>query len=144
MREINKIILHCSDSEWGDKDVIDLWHKARGFTKIGYHFVILNGQPASGSVYNAKFDGVIEIGRGVEEVGAHCLGQNKDSIGICLIGKHHFTAVQLYEALPALVHNLVVAYKLTTSQVYGHYEFTPEKTCPNIDMKLLTRSLRVL
>ena len=43
MREIKKIIIHCSDSEFGDAALIDKWHKERGWTGIGYHYVILNG-----------------------------------------------------------------------------------------------------
>jgi len=34
MREVKKIILHCSDSEWGDAAEIDKWHKARGWQGI--------------------------------------------------------------------------------------------------------------
>ena len=43
MRKIKEIIIHCSATK-ENKDYtvadIDRWHRARGFRKIGYHFVI--------------------------------------------------------------------------------------------------------
>ncbi|WP_285658498.1 N-acetylmuramoyl-L-alanine amidase, partial [Helicobacter bizzozeronii] len=76
MRTINKVIIHCSATK-EEKDFcaldIDRWHKERGWKCVGYHYVI-------------KLDGTIEKGRALADVGAHCVGQNKDSIGICYIG----------------------------------------------------------
>jgi len=76
MREITEIIVHCSATEQG-KDFkaadIDCWHKERGFRCIGYHYVI-------------DLDGTIEIGRPVDQIGAHAIGRNAHSIGICYIG----------------------------------------------------------
>lgn len=43
MRDINKIILHCSATQEGkDFDVEDIreWHLQRGFTDVGYHYII--------------------------------------------------------------------------------------------------------
>ena len=72
----NKIIIHCSATpkgvEYSASD-IDKWHRQRGYSKIGYHYVI-------------KLDGKIEKGREENEMGAHCLGENLYSIGICYIG----------------------------------------------------------
>ena len=43
MREIDKIIVHCSATPEG-RDVsaatIDDWHKQRGWSGIGYHYVV--------------------------------------------------------------------------------------------------------
>jgi N-acetylmuramoyl-L-alanine amidase len=75
-RKINRIILHCSATQEGKdfnaKD-IDRWHRERGWSGIGYHYVI-------------KLDGTIEVGRDIIKIGSHCKGYNKDSIGICYIG----------------------------------------------------------
>ena len=42
-RKITDIIIHCSATIEGKnfsaRD-IDVWHKSRGFRKIGYHFVV--------------------------------------------------------------------------------------------------------
>ena len=136
LSDIKKIIVHCSDSEFGDVHLIDRWHRARGWRGCGYHWVITNGVIDHGKPYNPDFDGLIQQGRLLTEIGAHCKGHNHDSIGICLIGRHHFTAKQLYEALP----NVLRTYRdigLTWEHVYGHCEFSATKTCPNIDPKLI-------
>lgn len=136
MREIKKIIVHCSDSDFGDADLIDLWHRQRGFSKIGYHHILLNGCRSKDN-YRKEDDGKIETGRLVEEIGAHCEGQNSDSIGICLIGKRNFSALQLYVALPHFLKSMQEAYGIVSGQVFGHYEFNADKTCPNINMQIL-------
>ena len=76
MRKINKIIIHCTATpENRPHDVADItrWHLARGFNTIGYHYLI-------------HIDGRIEKGRPIEKQGAHCSGQNRNSIGICYVG----------------------------------------------------------
>lgn len=137
MREIKKIIMHCSDSEWGSADVIDRWHKERGWTEIGYHYVITNGRRIDSRNYSQDYDGRIESGREVTKTGAHAKGHNADSIGVCLIGKSHFTAKQLYDALPTLLRLLLPQYELSPRDIYGHNEFDRDKTCPNFDVQLI-------
>ena len=138
MREIKKIILHCSDSDFGSASLIRKWHtKERGWDDIGYHYVITNGVQSSMYPYVLEDDGVIQEGRPIEISGAHVKGQNSHSIGICLIGKHHFTARQLYDALPTLLQILLPTHGLTFDNVYGHNEFNPEKSCPNFDVNTL-------
>lgn len=125
MRTINKIIIHCSATPEGKdfraKD-IDLWHRQRGFTGIGYHYVI-------------DLDGKVEIGRDETRVGAHCVGQNQCSIGICYIGgldkdgkipKDTRTGAQKI-ALKTLVNSLKNKYP--GASVHGHNEFA-NKACP--------------
>jgi N-acetylmuramoyl-L-alanine amidase len=136
LADIKKIIVHCSDSEFGDMDLIDAWHKERGWKGCGYHFVITNGIRTKGAPYNPNTDGQIEEGRALSESGAHCKGHNRESIGICLIGKHHFTGRQLYHALPRLLRRLTATFKISVADIYGHCEFSP-KTCPNIDPDLI-------
>ena len=76
MRQIKQIIVHCSATKEGyhfTKADIDRWHKEQGYSCIGYHYVIY-------------LDGSIHQGRAEDEIGAHCLGKNATSIGICYIG----------------------------------------------------------
>ena len=78
MRTINEIILHCSATPEGKNytvEDIDRWHRQDRHWKngCGYHYVI-------------HLDGSIHQGRPVEMVGAHCVGHNRHSIGICYIG----------------------------------------------------------
>lgn len=78
MNKPEKIIIHCSATPEG-RDIsaadIDRWHRARGFRKIGYHYVV-------------RLDGTLECGRAEHEDGAHCRQQsmNRRSISICYIG----------------------------------------------------------
>lgn len=89
-----EIYIHCSDSAFGNAATIALWHKERGFSTIGYHRVILNGK-LSGKAVDKRFDGHVETGRPLDfnnhveswEMGAHVLGHNSKSVGLCLIGK---------------------------------------------------------
>ena len=76
MREINKIIVHCSATrEFQDvkTEEIRRWHMDKGWSDVGYHYLI-------------ELDGSINKGRPVERIGAHCKGHNNDSIGVCYIG----------------------------------------------------------
>lgn len=136
MRNINKIIVHCSATPEGRvvtvKDIDD-WHKQRGFTKIGYHYVIY-------------LDGTIHMGRKEEEVGAHCLGYNAGSIGVCYIGglakdgktpKDTRTEAQK-EAMLALLKKLKARYP--KAGIYGHCNFA-SKACPCFDAKAEYKSL---
>lgn len=130
MRKITKLIIHCSATPEGrDYTVadIDRWHRARGFKGIGYHYVIYR-------------DGSVHPGRAVEVIGAHCTGQNANSIGICYIGglaadgktaKDTRTPAQK-EALRKLVAELKAKYPGVT--VHGHREFA-NKACPCFDVK---------
>lgn len=143
MRTIKKIIIHCSDSGFGDAAIIREWHtKERGWKDIGYHLVILNGVRKSGNAYDAALDGLIEVGRKLDVSGAHCEGHNSDSIGICCIGVKEFTEKQmdsLYKQIGGLLH----AYNLDSTAVFGHYEMDTAhgKTCPNMDMKTVRNIL---
>ena len=135
MREIKKIVIHCSDSDYGTASLIKKWHmEERNWSDIGYHYVITNGVQESCRPYKPEDDGFIQTGRPLEIQGAHVKGHNSDSIGICLIGKHHFTAKQLYDSLPNLLRLLLPTYELTFDDVYGHHEFDPNKTCPNFNV----------
>lgn len=126
MREINRIILHCSATPEG-KDFtvadIDRWHKARGWQGIGYHYVVYR-------------DGTVHNGRDIAVAGAHTSGYNKNSIGVCYIGgvaadgktpKDTRTAEQRV-ALRELVERLKKQFPKAT--IHGHYEFAP-KACPS-------------
>ena len=129
MRKITKIIVHCADTPDGRDDKaadIRRWHKARGFNDIGYHYVV-------------DLDGTIEPGRDVSVAGAHCTGQNADSIGVCYVGgadtdmKPKDTRTDKQKtALLLLLKYLVQKYP--GAKIYGHRDFA-NKSCPSFDAK---------
>jgi N-acetylmuramoyl-L-alanine amidase len=139
-RVIKQVILHCSDSEFGSRALLYKWHVIEnGWNDVGYHFAILNGKPLPDSemqgVFDLAGDGKITRLRPVEIMGAHCAGENADSIGICLIGKKFFTARQFF-ALITLMDEIKYVYP--EIKLYGHYETRSGKkqgkTCPNLNM----------
>lgn len=142
MHEIKNIIVHCSDSLFGNVNAIRRWHEERGWDDCGYHFVILNGH-IEPQFYLPTLDGSIECGRPMNgdnwlygnEIGAQALGYNQNSIGICMIGTKTFTSDQQFSLL-CLVKNIIKHYESQDLKVLGHYETESAhgKTCPNIDM----------
>ncbi len=144
MREIKEIIIHCSDSLFGSMELINQWHKERGWDGIGYHYVIGNAYPESVNFKSKEpmfaHDGFLEAGRPIVEIGAHCRGYNKNSIGICLIGKRNFTWAQ-FSVLKKLIKDLKLAHN--NPEIIGHYELYPGKTCPNINMVYLRERLSI-
>lgn len=128
MRKITKIIIHCSATAAGRDFTaadIDRWHRARGFNGIGYHYVV-------------RLDGRVESGRPESRQGAHCLGQNSNSIGVCYIGglkadgktPCDTRTPEQKQALLKLVRELKSRYPGVT--VHGHMEFAA-KACPCFD-----------
>lgn len=135
MRKIDKIIIHCSATAEGRPFTVEdvrRWHTApknrggNGWSDIGYHYVI-------------HLDGSIHPGRPEIRTGAHCTGQNRNSIGICYIGgckadgrspKDTRTEAQRI-ALRWLVKELCGRYPGAT--VHGHNEFAA-KACPCFDV----------
>lgn len=130
------IIVHCSatpeDADIGAKE-IDRWHRARGFSKIGYHYVI-------------RRDGTLEHGRPVAEVGAHCKedGMNRVSIGICLVGgvdaddiakaEDNYTDAQM-DTLKQLITLAKQMYP-TIKDVLGHRDVPGvTKACPCFNVR---------
>lgn len=140
LTDIDKIIVHCSDSKFGDIGLIDRWHRENGWRGCGYHYVITNGVTTPGKPYNKAMDGLIQVGRKLSEIGAHCKGQNAESIGICLIGRHHFSGRQLLQALPRLLL-ILGRLGLKAENVFGHQDFS-SRICPSIDTTLLRRIAR--
>lgn len=118
MRKITRHIIHCSDSLSGDVKSIRHYHVSKGWKDIGYHFII-------------RPDGVIEQGRPLEQMGAHCKDQNKFSIGTCLIGRSIFTDNQI-NSLKRLHKTLESIFGRLDK--YGHKDFNKNKTCPNFEV----------
>lgn len=75
-RPIHTIVVHCTATPEGRfESVADItaMHKARGFTTIGYHFLVY-------------LDGTVHIGRPINQVGAHVSGHNVGTVAISYVG----------------------------------------------------------
>lgn len=135
--DVKIIIIHCTDSLWGDVDEVRRWHLQRGFNDIGYHYLILNQFPKYVNLKDDKpniiENGKVAKGRKEDIIGAHCRGHNHNSLGISLVGVNDFTDSQIV-SLNHLLSCLIVKYNLEVKDVYGHYEFDHNKSCPNINM----------
>ena len=134
MKEIKKIIIHCSATREGDDsinaEVIDRWHKKRGWKGIGYHFLVL-------------IDGSIETGRMIDKCGAHTKGMNCSSIGVCYIGgvesernedgKYEAKDTRTTEQKETLLELLHVLRKMyPDAKIHSHRDFAA-KACPSFD-----------
>lgn len=141
MRTIRKIVVHCSDSAFGDVAEINEWHKARWRASepsglhIGYHFVVLNGRRKSSKTYVESDDGFVDTGRPLDEIGAHAVGANSDSIGVCLVGKDGVYTIRQLHAASKLVAELCRTWGVAVDDVIGHCDVPgTTKPCPELDM----------
>lgn len=127
-RTIDEIIIHCSATPEGKDYTVDdirRSHLARGFSDIGYHYVIYR-------------DGSIHQGREESKIGAHCTGHNSHSIGICYIGgctvdgktpKDTRTIAQKTSLLSLLRE---LKNKYPKASIHSHKDFA-NKACPSFD-----------
>ena len=122
MRRIKHIVIHCSATVEGQDfsaHDIDRWHKGRGWSGIGYHYVV-------------RLDGSIEEGRPEWKIGAHVKGKNRHSIGVVYIGgvdksltpKDTRTTKQK-GALKDLLKTLKQRFPSAT--ILGHRDFSTDK-----------------
>lgn len=137
-RNVTDLIVHCTATapNWraGESlaskiDEVRRWHvEDNGWRDIGYHFLI-------------DRDGNVGAGRPLDQVGAHCRGHNRGSIGVSLLGGHggethdafdqSFTAAQ-DAALRRLIGNLQEANG--PLRLSGHNEYAA-KACPCFDVR---------
>lgn len=127
MRTITEIIVHCTAtprSRSVSTAEVDRWHRQRGFSQIGYHYLI-------------RLDGTVETGRPESAVGAHCVGHNAHSIGVAYAGgiepdgtpADTRTAAQKASLIRLLT---VLVSRYPGAIIRGHRDFAP-KACPSFD-----------
>ena len=118
------IIIHHSltkDGKTESWDSIKKYHiEEKGWDDIGYHFGI-------------EYIGdrvMILTGRGVDQVGGHCIGKN-DYLGICLVGNYDVQEPEQDKlfVLAGLTATLLKQFGLLPSTVYPHSKFA-QKSCP--------------
>ena len=129
MRRIDLIVIHCTASR-PDQHIpmerLDKMHKAKGWKCCGYHYYITR-------------DGQLHFGRPEEMIGAHAVGYNLHSLGVCYEGgldehgKSDDTRTPAQRAtLIALLRSLKVDYP--DARILGHRDLpNVHKDCPCFD-----------
>jgi len=122
-----RVIMHCSDTKdsgtvsW---DAIRRYHiEVNGWSDIGYHY----GVELVGDQY------LWMPGRPEVTIGAHCRGENHDSIGVCLVGKFDAEPPpdpQLASAAELVARICWSWYIDPATQIFCHRDFDRKKTCP--------------
>ena len=135
------IIIHCSATKVTNDvtlEEITKWHKAQGFKNIGYHYYITK-------------DGTIHKGRDEKLSGAHTVGYNSNSIGICYEGgldkngkASDTRTLEQKQSLIDLILDIKGRYEI--KKVMGHRDTSPDlnkdgkitpneyiKSCPCFD-----------
>ncbi|MFC2314743.1 MAG: peptidoglycan recognition family protein [Selenomonas massiliensis] len=121
--ETDQVVIHHTGNPTDDDlSVVEInaSHQARGWSCIGYHYVI-------------RKDGTVEVGRPHWTVGAHAYGHNSHTIGVHVCGNFEIgepTSEQI-ESLAMLLANLCTDYGLTIDRdhIVGHRELM-STACP--------------
>ncbi|BDR64410.1 peptidoglycan recognition protein family protein [Clostridium tetani] len=118
-RSMTKYIIY-HHAEHPNCSVYDIhnWHLHNGWSGIGYNFFV-------------KKDGSIWRGRPIDAMGAHTMGYNDISIGICAEGKYMCETMPQVQkkALIELGIYLKNKYNIDTNNIIGHRDVN-STTCP--------------
>ncbi|MBD5226855.1 MAG: lysozyme [Bacteroidales bacterium] len=134
-RRVDEIIVHYTATPQGENFTVEQirqMHLANGWSDIGYHWYI----DANGKVFK---------GRPEDYAGAHTVGHNTRSIGVCYCGgcpprsNPNWQNVGLDTRTPAQKESLrsiirELKRKYPAASVHGHREFA-SKPCPGFDAK---------
>ncbi|AXS39285.1 peptidoglycan-binding domain-containing protein [Breoghania sp. L-A4] len=130
MRPVSEIIVHCTATPEGrpvSVADIDAWHRARGWSGIGYHRVI--------GIKGERWQG-----RPLENIGAHVASHNTGTIGVTYVGgvatdgktaKDTRTLTQKAALLAELVD---LRDRFGITKVSGHNDYAA-KACPSFDAR---------
>jgi len=131
------LIFHHTASKSISAEDINEMHIKEGWGGIGYHFYI-------------RKDGTIYRGRPENATGAHAIGRNKNSIGICLEGNFEETSPtkEQKDSLVKLSTDMIIKHNL--EGIFGH-EDVYETLCPGknfpmeeIQNKVLEEQLKMV
>lgn len=121
LKKIRFIAVHHSQRKIDSvKRIKDLHIKINKWEDIGYHWLI-------------DKKGKLHQGRSEKFIGAHVLGHNKNSIGICLIGNfdEELPTKKQIQTLIKFLKEKIKKHKIPIKNILGHKEFSDvTKTCP--------------
>lgn len=125
MRDIKEIIIHHSatkDSGTVSWQAIRRYHiETKGWSDIGYHFGV--------ELVNDRYE--VLVGRPLRKAGAHTVGHNEHSVGVCFIGDfdNESPCNNQFDEGAKLVVSLLDLFGLKADAIHGHSEFAA-KSCP--------------
>lgn len=139
MLPVEHVVIHYSATYYDDdigRAEIDAMHRARGWSKIGYHYV-------------NRLNGKIEIGRPETETGAHVRGKNSKKIGICNVGGlrpetggNVGVDTRTPEQITSLIDKITdILNRHPKAQVNGHRDHVATQ-CPGFDAGHWWKSLK--
>ena len=131
-RKTNELIWHCAATREGQSlgnpvATIDRWHRERGWSGIGYHFVV-------------DLDGKIYLGRDINSVGAHVANHNSGTIGAVYVGgltadgKRAKDTRTPKQRAAMLMLTKLIASKWGITRISGHNQYAA-KACPSFDVR---------
>lgn len=129
-RSIHELVWHCTATPEGkDFTVGDIraWHKTRGWSDIGYHFVVYR-------------DGRIMTGRPIGQIGAHVEGRNTGTVGCTYVGGLTADGSRAKDTrTPAQVASMLwltkqLSAKFPIQKISGHNQYA-NKACPSFDVR---------
>jgi hypothetical protein len=113
--KIIKVVLHCTEAPL--KSTLDHFKTAGGSNPVSAHYVI----DRNGDIYQCVRDG---------DAAWHCMGTNKDSIGIEHVGSETDKIDNRQaKSSAALIRWLLEQYEIPRANVFGH-DFTPGYSRP--------------
>ena len=115
----SEIILHHAEASRASVEDVNSWHIERGWAGIGYHYYV-------------RKDGTIWRGRPEWAFGAHAVGHNDKSIGICCEGAY------MTETMPAAQLSALKGLICDIMSRYGNLELLRHKDvnstdCPGVN-----------
>jgi N-acetylmuramoyl-L-alanine amidase len=138
MRPLTEIIIHCTATQpewWATRSTtqkvaeVRRWHVVeRKWRDIGYHYLI-------------DRNGFVAKGRPIDQIGAHTINKNTNTVGIALFGGHGSASTDKFadnytpeqdKALRALIAQLRADYP-AIKVVSGHNQYAA-KACPGFNV----------
>jgi N-acetylmuramoyl-L-alanine amidase len=120
-----KVIHHSASRRSIKASTIKGWHKDKGWKDVGYHGLI-------------EDSGDYIPGRDIDKIGAHALGANRNSLGLCIIGNNTVVG-QMWNNIQLITAETIIEAWLMMfpgSKIAGHCDVGSTKTvCPGIDVR---------
>lgn len=146
MRKITEIVLHHPavkqdfiDANRGPKlrNVIRQWHLEKGWSDIGYHYVLNQDESGTPKVYNGRNDRI---------AGAHVLNHNSYTLGVMVgYGMGTVPNPKMIDALVELLYTLCKTYGIKPSNqtIKGHRDYPGHRSnnCPGDNLYAMIPSV---